>query len=177
MTDHVAAASALPAAPVPYFLAEGEGDKLVMFDQLFTILASSPQTSGQFDSFVTEGRPGRPVPPHFHAHTHETFFVLEGAIRLWVDDQQGIRETRIIEAGGFGYVPKNTIHSYRIERTGKIFGVTSAGFSDFFRAVGRPTDVPGIPSPEAFHIPSPEVMQAQGELRDVHFVPGYELFD
>jgi len=176
MTDLIPA-SALPASGLPYFLADGEGDKLVMFDQLFTLLTTSAQTEGQFDAFITEGRPGRPVPPHFHADTHETFFVLEGAIRLWVDDQNGHRETRIIEPGGFGYVPKNTIHSYRIERTGKIFGVTSAGFSDFFRAVGRPTDLAGIPEPDAFHIPSPEVMRAEGEQRDVHFVPGYELFD
>ncbi|MFK4759824.1 quercetin 2,3-dioxygenase [Microbacterium sp. ZW T5_45] len=177
MTDQNTAATALPAGPLPYFLADGEGDKLVLFDQLFTLLTTSPQTEGQFDAFLTEGRPGRPVPPHFHALTHETFFVLEGAIRLWVDDQQGFRETRIIEAGGFGYVPKNAIHSYRIEQTGKIFGITSAGFSDFFRAVARPTDVAGIPTPDAFHIPSPEFFQAQGAEHDVNFVDGYELFD
>ena len=131
--------SLLPTAPLPYLLGDGEGDKLVLFDQLFTLLTTSPQTAGQFDAFITEGRPGRPVPPHFHAETHETFFVLEGAIRLWIDDQRGNRETRILEAGGFGFVPKDTIHSYRIERTGKIFGVTSAGFTDFFRA-----GIPGL---------------------------------
>lgn len=170
-------ATALPAGPSPYFFNDGEGDKLVLFDQLFTLLATSPQTEGQFDSFITEGRPSQAVPPHFHAKTHETFFVLDGAIRLWMDDQNGNRETRILEAGGFGYVPKNTIHSYRIERTGRIFGVTSAGFTDFFRAVARPTDKAGIPEPTEFHIPPFEVMAAQGAQHDVNFVPGYELFD
>ncbi|WP_144832868.1 quercetin 2,3-dioxygenase [Microbacterium sp. BH-3-3-3] len=169
--------SALPAGPAPYFLGEADGDKLVMFDQLFTLLATAPQTSREFDAFLTEGRPGRPVPPHFHALTHETFFVLEGAIRLWVDDQNGHRETRVLEAGHFGYVPKNTIHSYRIEQTGKIFGVTSGGFSDFFRAVGRPTDTAGIPEPDAFHIPDFSVMAAEGARHDVNFVADYALFD
>lgn len=169
--------SLLPTAPLPYLLGDGEGDKLVLFDQLFTLLTTSLQTAGQFDAFITEGRPGRPVPPHFHAETHETFFVLEGAIRLWIDDQRGNRETRILEAGGFGFVPKDTIHSYRIERTGKIFGVTSAGFTDFFRAVARPTSKPGIPAEAEFHIPAPEVFGAEGAKHDVHFVQGYELFD
>ena len=167
----------LPAEPSPYFLGEGDGDKLVLFDQLFTLLTTSPQTNGEFDAFVTEGRPGQPVPPHFHALTHETFFVLEGAIRLWVDDQNGFRETRILEAGEFGFVPKDTIHSYRIERPGKVFGVTSGGFSDFFRAVARPTDQAGIPDPPQFHIPPFEKMASEGARHDVNFVAGYELFD
>lgn len=177
MTEPTLPVSALPAGPNPYFLDDGTGDKLVLFDQLFTLLTTSPQTGGEFDAFLTEGRPGQAVPPHFHAKTHETFFVLEGAIRLWMDDRQGRRETRILEAGAFGYVPRDTIHSYRIERTGKIFGVTSGGFSDYFRAVARPTDKPGIPEPAEFHIPSFEEMARQGAQHDVNFVAGYELFD
>lgn len=169
--------SALPTQPAPYFLGAAEGDKLVMFDQLFTLLVTAAQTEREFDSFLTEGRPGQAVPAHFHALTHETFFVIEGAIRLWVDDQNGHRETRILEAGDFGYVPKNTIHSYRIERTGKVFGVTSGGFSDFFRAVGRPTDTAGIPEPADYFIPDFAMMAAEGARHDVNFVAGYELFD
>lgn len=169
--------SALPAQPAPYFLGAAEGDKLVMFDQLFTLLVTAAQTEREFDSFLTEGRPGQAVPAHFHALTHETFFVIEGAIRLWVDDQNGHRETRILEAGDFGYVPKNTIHSYRIERTGKVFGVTSGGFSDFFRAVGRPTGTAGIPEPADYFIPDFATMAAEGARHDVNFVAGYELFD
>lgn len=170
-------ASALPDGPAPYFLGEADGDKIVLFDQLFTLLTTGVQTDREFDSFITEGRPGQAVPAHFHALTHETFFVMEGAIRLWVDDQNGRRETRILEAGDFGYVPKNTIHSYQIERTGKVFGVTSGGFTDFFRAVGRATDKAGIPAEQEFHIPDFQVMGAEGARHDVNFVPGYELFD
>jgi quercetin 2,3-dioxygenase len=167
----------LPAGSTPYLLDEGEGDKLVLFDQLFTLLTTSPQTSGEFDAFLTEGRPGREVPPHYHAHTHETFFVLEGAIRLWVDDQQGNRESRVLEAGGFGFVPRMAIHSYRIERTAKVFGVTSGGFSDFFRAIARPTKEAGIPEPSDHHIPDFARMAQVGAENDVNFVHGYRLFD
>ncbi len=176
MTDTLPSSS-LPGDPSPYLLTEGEGDKLVLFDQLFTLLTTSPQTEGQFDAFLTRGRPGDAVPPHFHALTHETFFVVDGEIRLWIDDRNGTRETRVLEPGGFGYVPKNVIHSYRIERTATIFGVTSAGFTDFFRAIGRPTYTPGIPEPADFHIPPFELMGAEGARHDVNFVPGYELFD
>src|SRR3954470_870534 len=72
---------------IPYFLRDGEGEKVVMFDQLFTLLVSGHHSNGEFDSFVSEGRPGQAVPPHFHARTYETFFVLDGAVRLWVDDK------------------------------------------------------------------------------------------
>lgn len=171
------AASLLPASPAPYFLDEVQGDKLVVFDQLFTLVTTRAQTEDQFDAFFTDGNPGQPVPPHFHALTHETFFVVEGAIQLWIDDRAGFRETRILEAGGFGYVPKNCVHSYRIVKRGRIFGVTSGGFSDFFRAIGRPTDTAGIPGPGDMHIPSPEFMAQQGAIHDVNFVPGYELWD
>ena len=177
MTGTDARPSTLPTIGVPYLLDAAEGDRLVLFDQLFTLLSTSGQTEGQFDSFITEGRPGQAVPPHFHAATHETFFVLEGAIRLWMDDRNGRRETRILEPGGFGFVPKNVIHSYRIERAGKVFGVTSGGFTEFFRAVGRPTDVAGVPAPADVHVPEFAEFARQGALHDVHFVPDYELFD
>jgi len=161
----------------PYFLRDGEGEKIVMFDQLFTQLVSGSVNDGQFDSFVSEGNPGRAVPAHFHAHTYETFFVLEGAVRLWVDDQHGLRETRILEPGDFAFVPKNTIHSYRIEKTARLTGITTAGFFDFFRAVGGPTDKAGIPAPPDFHIPPFELMGREGARHDVNFVESYELFD
>ncbi|AZS38379.1 Quercetin 2,3-dioxygenase [Microbacterium lemovicicum] len=167
----------LPEALVPYLLTEGQGQKIVLFDQLFTLLTTGAQTERQFDAFVTVGRPGQAVPAHFHARTNETFFVLDGEVRLWIDDRKGVRETRILEAGGFGFVPRDTIHSYRIEKTARIFGVTSAGFTDFFRAVGRPTTTPGIPGPGEVHIPSFAEMGSRGAEHDVNFVPGYELFD
>lgn len=165
------------AADVPYFLRNGEGEKVVLFDQLFTLLVSGRLNEGQYDSFVSEGRPGRAVPPHFHARTYETFFVLDGAVRLWVDDQHGVRETRILEAGDFAFVPRNTIHSYQIEKTARLTGITSAGFFDFFRAVGGRTEKAGIPEPAEFHIPPFELFGAEGAKHDVNFVAGYELFD
>ena len=166
-----------PHTDIPYFLRNGEGEKIVMFDQLFTLLVSGAHNDGQYDSFVSEGRPGQAVPPHFHARTYETFFVLEGAVRLWLDDQNGFKETRILEPGDFGFVPKNTIHSYRIEKTARLTGITTAGFFDFFRAVGGPTDKAGIPEPSEFHIPPFALLGAEGARHDVNFVQGYELFD
>jgi quercetin 2,3-dioxygenase len=161
----------------PYFLRNGEGEKIVMFDQLFTLLVSGAENDGQYDSFVSEGNPGQAVPPHFHARTYETFFVLDGAVRLWLDDRNGFRETRILEPGDFAFVPKNTIHSYRIEKSARLTGITTAGFFDFFRAVGGRTEKAGLPQPPDFHIPPFELMGREGARHDVNFVQGYELFD
>ena len=176
MTD-VENESTTPHTDIPYFLRDGEGEKIVMFDQLFTLLVSGHHSNGEFDSFASEGRPGQAVPPHFHARTYETFFVLDGTVRLWVDDKHGMRETQILEPGDFAFVPKNTIHSYRIEKTARLTGITSAGFFEFFRAVGDATDKAGIPEPADFHIPPFELMGREGARHDMNFVQGYELFD
>lgn len=176
MTDADTEAQAVHA-DVPFFLSSGEGEKIVMFDQLFTLLVSGQRNEDQFDSFISEGRPGQAVPAHLHKRTYETFFVLDGSVRLWLDDTNGFRETRILEPGDFAFVPRNTIHSYRIEKTARLTGITSAGFFDFFRAVGGRTEKAGIPEPADFHIPPFELLGAEGARHDVHFVRGYELFD
>lgn len=170
-------ASALPGAPAPYMLDEADGDKIVMFDQMFTLLTTNPETSGEFDAFFNDGPAGDPVPPHFHAKTHETFFVVSGAVQLWIDDRAGYRETRVLEAGGFGFVPRGAVHSYRMTKPSRVFGVTSGGFTDFFRAVGKPTDIAGAPAPDQIYIPDFALMAAKGAEHDVNFIDGFELWD
>lgn len=168
---------ALPESGSPYFVERGAGEKLVVFDQLFTHLVTGKQTDNQFEAFVTEGRPGRAVPPHFHSRTHEVFYVIEGAVRLWVDDRNGIHDTTLLRAGDFGFVPANVVHSYQVEQTARLFGITGGGFIEFFRGIGQPTTTSGIPEPENFFIPTFEQMQMAGAAHDVTFLPDFPLFD
>ncbi len=79
----------LPGKPVPYFLEAGDGERSHLFDQLFTVLLSGDETDGQFGVFTMEAPRGDAIPVHSHAGVHEIFFVLDGRIRVVVEDGAG----------------------------------------------------------------------------------------
>lgn len=171
-------AGILPGIPAPYFLDRGEGEKSVTFDTLFTILLSGDETEGQYDVFTMEGNQGRIIPAHIHPFTHEIFFVIEGNVHVWMDDEHGFRDDRVLGAGAFGFVPKGTIHAFRIESSNsRVLGVSTGGFARFFHGIGTPTDKPGIPEPSEFFFPSPEQMRAAGEKYGTVFRPDYTFID
>ncbi len=170
-------AGILPGAPNPFFLDKGEGEKSVVFDTLFTVLLTGDETEGQYDVFTTEGNAGDIIPAHIHPYTHEIFFVIDGAVHLWMDDEKGFKDDRVLQAGAFGYVPKGTIHAFRIESTARVLGVSTGGFARFFHAMGTPTTKPGIPQPSEFYAPSFDQMRAAGELYGTVFRPDYNFLD
>ncbi|WP_062385536.1 quercetin 2,3-dioxygenase [Demequina iriomotensis] len=170
-------AGILPGSPKPFYLDNGEGEKSVVFDTLFTILLTGDETDGQYDVFSCEGNAGDIIPAHIHPFTHEIFFIVDGAVHLWMDDEDGFKDDRVLTQGGFGFVPQGTIHAFRMEAQSKIMGVSSAGFARFFHAMGTPTDKPGIPAPSEFYIPKFEQMKAAGDLYGTVFRPDYNFLD
>jgi quercetin 2,3-dioxygenase len=144
---------ALPGKPVPYFLEAGEGERSHLFDQLFTVLLSGDETDGQFGVFTMEAPRGEAVPVHSHVGVHEIFFVLDGRIRVVVEDgggedRDGERLDRVLGPGDFGYVPAGRLHTFRVEsHRAKALGVNTGGFERFFSAAGERTDsyVPPVP--------------------------------
>ncbi|WP_062464100.1 quercetin 2,3-dioxygenase [Demequina soli] len=168
-------AGILPGEPKPFYLDNGEGEKSVVFDTLFTILLTGDETDGQYDVFSCEGNAGQIIPAHIHPFTHEIFFIVDGAVHLWMDDEQGFKEDKVLTSGAFGFVPKGTIHAFRMEAQSKIMGVSSGGFARFFHAMGTPTDKPGIPTPSEFYAPPFSQMKAAGELYGTVFRPDYNF--
>jgi quercetin 2,3-dioxygenase len=169
-------AGILPGQPAPFFLDQGEGEKSVVFDTLFTILLSGDETDGQYGAFTTEGPAGEMIPPHMHPYTHEIFFCIEGEVRLWLDDEKGFKAQRLLERGGFAFIPAGTIHAFRLEAPTRVFGVSTGGFERFFHGIGKPTDKPGIPAPEDFYVPSREQFETAGEKYGTVFRPDF-VFD
>jgi quercetin 2,3-dioxygenase len=177
-TDEKAAfAGILPGTPKPYYLEKGEGEKSVVFDTLFTILLTGDETDGQYDVFTTEGNAGDIIPAHLHPVTHEIFFILDGAVHLWLDDEKGTKSDKVLTQGAFGYIPMGTIHAFRIESTARVLGVSSGGFARFFHAMGTPTEKTGIPDPSEFYIPSIPQMMAAGQKYGTIFRPDYKFLD
>ena len=146
---------ALPGAPVPYFLDAGEGERAHLFDQLFTVLLSGDETDGQFGVFTMDAPRGEAIPVHSHADVHEIFFVLDGRVRVVVEDTDGNRHDRVLTSGDFGFVPARHRHTFRVEsHRARTLGVSTGGFERFFAAAGERTEarmppaVPVVPSPE-----------------------------
>ncbi|GAA2892639.1 hypothetical protein GCM10010472_59000 [Pseudonocardia halophobica] len=146
---------ALPGKPVPFFLEAGEGERAHLFDQLFTVLLSGDETDGQFGVFTMEAPKGQAIPVHSHAAVHEIFYVLDGKVRVVVEDADGVRHDRLLTSGDFGYVPAGHLHTFRVEsHRARTLGVNTGGFERFFAAAGERTDsrmppaTPVVPSPE-----------------------------
>lgn len=166
----------LPGGPDPFILRQGEGEKSVLFDNLFTVLLSSNETEGEYSAATVHGNAGERIPPHFHTRTHEFFYIIDGSISLWLDDQKDYHTLTVLEPGDFGFVPRNIVHAYRIDSDNtKMFGVGTGDFMRFFHASGRPTDEFGVPT-EPF-IPSWERLSSAAEKYDVHFLMEFELRD
>jgi quercetin dioxygenase-like cupin family protein len=125
-------------------VAEGEGKRLWVADELMTFKASGEDTGGAYaltDSVVPSG--GGP-PPHIHQREHEAFWVLEGELEVQVGEN-----TFRARAGSFVHLPKGIQHAYQNVGTGPARFLTlivPAGLEKFFEEVGKPgTDLSSPP--------------------------------
>lgn len=161
----------LPGSPQPFYLNNGEGEKSVVFDQLFTIVLSGDETDGHYGAFTVEAPKGDMIPPHLHTWAHEIFYVVDGSITVWMNDQKGFEGKRTLKTGDFGFVPLNTVHAFRMEAATKVFGVNSGGFERFFHDIGTPTEESGIPQ-IPYITPFPQLLAA-GEKYGTVFMPDF----
>src|SRR4051812_46801021 len=104
----------LPGKPVPYVLRRGEGEHAMLFTDLFTVLLSGDETQNQFGIVVSDSPAGDIIPTHSHNETHETFYVLDGTVRLFFEDEEGTKQSQLLDAGDFGFVPAGFAHAYQI---------------------------------------------------------------
>ena len=124
-----------PSGVAPYVLESGEGERLVIADQLFTILGHQGNSHGQFLTLMTAGPRGERIPMHLHEKHTEMFFCLHGAMTMWAQGQ----EIQLLP-GDFLHVPAGTVHSYRLDgHDTRFMGLLTPGlFEPFFRTLGDP---------------------------------------
>ena len=104
-------------------------------DQIRFILTGA-QTGGAFFLAEVLVPPGGGPPPHIHDREDETFYVLQGALTIWVGDQ-----TVHASQGDCAHLPRGIVHSFR--NTGKeaarmLVTVTPAGIEKFFEEACYP---------------------------------------
>ena len=130
----------LPGEPVPYYLQSGEGESFEVAGQLWTVIARTSDTGGDFDAAFVTGRRGSHSPFHALPAAHRTFFVLSGQIQVWIDTDGGVR-SRVLTRGDSVTVPPATLFGYRMLAEGSRMLMYSApgGALDAILARGAAT--------------------------------------
>ena len=88
----------LPGRPAPYVLRKGEGEHAMLFTDLFSVLLSGDETNNQFGIITSDCPTGDIIPTHSHNETHETFYLLEGKLRLFFVDERGHEDVQTADA-------------------------------------------------------------------------------
>ena len=161
----------LPGKPEPYVLRRGEGEHAKLFGDVFTVLLSGDETEGQFGIITSDCPAGDLIPTHSHNATHETFYVLEGKVRLYFEDGAGAKQSQLLTAGDFGFVPAGFAHAYKIEEAARLMGTLTGGFERFFQHMGTPTDATTPDQPP--FVPDFPRMQAAAQQHNMQFMPEY----
>jgi quercetin dioxygenase-like cupin family protein len=108
---------------------------LWFIDNLVFIHVEGEQSGGAYSLSETWGARGNMPPLHVHRRTDETFYVLEGEVRLFV----GGREIGLA-SGQAVFAPRGVPHAYRVEsdRARWLVINSPAGYEHFLRAAGEP---------------------------------------
>ncbi|MBB5121995.1 cupin [Streptomyces eurocidicus] len=127
---------------------------------VMTLLADSDTTGGLLTSYrstFAEGAVG--APGHFHTRAAELFFVIDGSLRVLVDE-----EVVVLNAGDSLVVPPHTPHAFAAApgRTADVLFVFTPGMArfDYLRLLGR------VMRGEA----SPQEIKDSSERFDNHYV-------
>jgi len=127
----------------PYVLGPEGGEAFWGFGSLWTVKASAEHTGGRF-SLIEELAPGGAgTPLHRHAEDDETFYVLEGEMTFYLEDDQPVTAT----AGSFVHVPGGAAHAFKVDsETARYLIITTPQHERFYRAAfGDPAQSPNLP--------------------------------
>jgi quercetin dioxygenase-like cupin family protein len=128
----------LPGSTEPYFLRAGEGPRHVVGGVLVTSLITAAETGGQLNIFTLEVPRGAGITAHSHERTTEGLYVLEGALRVWLDGAE-----HVLGQGDYASIPPGTAH--RWEGAGffskAIAMSTPGGLEQLLGRLGAPTDL------------------------------------
>jgi quercetin dioxygenase-like cupin family protein len=86
---------------------------------------------------------GVETPLHVQPEDDETFYVLEGEVTFFADEQR-----RRASAGSTVHVPRGTAHGFRVESDAmRMLDITTPQHLAFFRAIGEPARELSVPPP------------------------------
>jgi mannose-6-phosphate isomerase-like protein (cupin superfamily) len=139
----------------PYLLASGEGLADVWWKSGRAIIKAGPDETGNaFSQLVMDEPRGSGTPVHVHHNEDETFYILEGQVTMFGDEQIDL------QAGDFFFVPRGVRHAYlvRSERARMLVTISPSGTEQLFVSLGVPVTGPEPPT-EAVMPPMPELVR------------------
>ena len=115
---------------------------LWFIDNLVHIRVDGDASSGALAIMDARCRRGDKPPLHVHRRDDETFYVLEGELRLFVADSQ-----IVLGPGEAAFAPRDVPHAYRVESDEAHWLVITgpAGFDAFVREVSEPAPADELP--------------------------------
>jgi quercetin dioxygenase-like cupin family protein len=152
----------MSAAPRPAVVTQAE--PLWFLGTLVRPKLTGEQTGGRFA--LWEGVLPQGAAPPLHTHPQdETFYVLEGHVRVWV----GESGSEACEAGAVIFAPGGTPHTFRVdsETARMLFLSTPAGIEQFVAALAEPAEWPWLQPPPDGPRVQPERMEAVERAHDV----------
>jgi len=133
---------------LPIVLADQQGEHLWYDGGLLTFKATGAQTGDAMLLFEVRMPEGKVTPLHVHPEADETFYVLEGEVRLHVDGSEDEAST-----GAVVFVPRGTPHAFVvISQTVHMLVIltpASAISEAFFRQAGETASDPTLAPPPA----------------------------
>ena len=111
---------------------------------LAQVRVSGEQTGGAFALADHLARRGNASPVHVHDRDDETFFVLDGELRVFAGDEE-----HTAGPGTVAVLPRRLRHAYVVtSATARFLTVhTPAGFEQFAAEVGQPAQALTLPPP------------------------------
>ncbi|ASU85815.1 cupin [Nocardiopsis gilva YIM 90087] len=127
----------LPGAPVPYYVANGEGERYEVDGQLWTIIARTQDTGGLFDAAYISGGRGAATGYHAHRDHQRSFMVIKGSVQVWLGG-----ESRVLVPGDSFTVPPGTPLAYRMlaHHTRMLTWSAPGGALTYIQRLGSPVD-------------------------------------
>lgn len=110
----------------------GAGEARWWFGSLAEIKLTGEQTGGALSIVEITEAPGAEAPLHVHVRDDETFWILDGDVRLEVGDT-----TTELRAGDVAFGPRGVPHRYTVGDAGcrMLFIMTPGGFEDLVRGM------------------------------------------
>ncbi|HEX2163195.1 MAG TPA: quercetin 2,3-dioxygenase [Thermoanaerobaculia bacterium] len=141
-----------------------EGEAFWFLDTLMQVKLGGAATNGSLSVLEQLLPSGSATPMHRHDRTDEHFYVLEGQVTFY-----GQEDRQTCEAGSFVSIPRGTPHAFRVtSETGAKLLVISAPdhFERFVRSVSRPPEE--IAAPPAAPPPGPEAIELLSAIGSEH---------
>src|SRR5215211_3034820 len=122
--------------PTAYALGSEDGEALWFFGTLAIFRTTAEQTGGRY-SLVEQLAPrGMATPLHVHRKDHESFYVIEGELTLYLEDSA---HPTPVSAGAFVHIPGGVVHAFQVDsETARWLDLSTPQHERFMRAAGEP---------------------------------------